>query len=297
MVNERLASFLVWARSFRAPDSASIRTPPLLLPRDAVELLGTILQVLYKNGMVKLFVGLNPLPDAAPAAVRALNNRPRLLAVLNQMLVHAIKDTKGSKPGRMKEIWETLPEPFTPAGVELPKDVRWALPNENVANALRFMHTEQERVRTRFIPTVVSSAFIGFLNAWRGSVPDPATDWPAAVETNSVKAAGPDTVFFARFVVVAGVAGEQMPKERLDEFLRRWRGVEQPDMALKSVCSWASWMAARRIVSWMATPLAMEPGIEAGDRDERQELPPVSFSMAQGMLGFPVAPDSCSDLN
>ncbi|GAB0494197.1 hypothetical protein MMPV_005488 [Pyropia vietnamensis] len=297
VMNERLASFLVWARSFRAPDSAAIRTPPLLLPRDAVELLGTILQVLYKNGMVKLFVGLGALPDAAPTVVRTLNNRPRLLAVLNQMLVYAIKDTKGSKPGRMKEVWETLPEPFSPAGVELPKDVRWSLPNENIADALRFMHTEQERVRTRFIPTVVSSAFLGFLNAWRGGVPNPATDWPAAVETDSVKAAGPDTVFFARFVVVAGVAGEQMPKERLDEFLRRWRGVEQPDVALKSVCSWASWMVARRIVSWMAMPLAMEPVVGGVGRDEGQELPCVSFSMAQGMLGFPVASDCGSDLN
>lgn len=100
---------------------------------------------------------------------------------------------------------------------------------------------EQERVRTRFIPSVVSSAFFAFLNAWRGGPPpDEATDWPSAVETEGVKAAGPDTVFLARFVAVVGVAGQQLPKTRLGEFLHRWRGDDQPELALKSVCSWAS---------------------------------------------------------
>lgn len=286
----RLASFLVWARAFRSPDSTAIRIPPLLLPRDAVELLGTILQVLYKNGIVKLFVGLHPLPDAAPAVVRALNNRPRLLAGLNRMLALTFKDSRGCQPGRMKEVWEVLPEPFSPADVELPKDLRWAVPNENVADALRFMHAEQERARTRFIPSVVSSAYIGFLNAWRGDVPDMTTDWPAAVETEGVRAAGPDTVFLARFVVVAGVAGQQLPKVRLEEFLHRWKG-DQPDLAMKSICSWASWMAARRIVSWMAAPLASVTVMGEAGTDSSEELPPVSLSMALGMGGLPIVAD------
>lgn len=288
VADDRLASFLVWARSFRSPDSVAIRVPPRLLPRDAVELLGTILQTLYKNAMVKLFVGQGPLPDAAPAVVRALNSRPRLLAALNRMIALTFKDAKGSQPGRLKEVWAALPEPFTPAGWELPRDVRWALPNENVADALRFMHAEQERVRTRFIPTVVAAAFVGYLNAWRGQEPDAATDWPAAVETEGVRAAGDDTVFLARFVVVAGVATAQMPKARLAEFTRRWSGAD-PELALKSVCSWASWMAARRMVSWMAVRLASVPVVGDDTRDECQTLPPMSFSMAKGMAGLPVA--------
>lgn len=280
----------MWARSFRSPDSVAIRVPPRLLPRDAVELLGTVLQILYKNNMVKLFVGQGPLPDAAPAVVRALNSRPRLLAALNRMIVLTFKDAKGSQPGQLKEVWAALPEPFTPAGRELPRDVRWALPNENVADALRFMHAEQERVRMRFIPTVVAAAFIGYLNAWRGQQPDAAIDWPAAIETEGVCAAGADTVFLARFVLVAGVAAAQMPKARLAEFTRRWSG-DDPELALKSVCSWASWMVARRVVSWMAVRLASVPMVEDDGRDECHTLPPMSFSIARGMGGRPVALD------
>jgi len=283
--DDRLASFLSWARSFRFPHSPAVQSPPLLLPRDAVELLGTLLQVLYKNAMVKLFVGLHPLPDAAPAALRALNKQPRMLAALNRLLVLAFKDAKSARRGRMAEVWSALPTPFHPAGVVLPDDLRWAAPNAHVADALRFMHVEQERVRTTLIPSCVSDAFVGWLNAWAGAVPDARVDWAAAVETEAVQAAGPDAVFLARFVVVAGVAGEQMPAGGLDEFRARWAG-HDPELALKSVCSWASWMTARRIVAWMAAPLAAEPTAAAGLNRTGAELSaPLSLSAAHGMGG------------
>jgi len=287
--DDRLASFLAWARSFRFPHSPAVQSPPLLLPRDAVELLGTILQVLYKNAMVKLFVGMHPLPDAAPAALRALNKQPRMLAALNRLLALAfMKDAKSARPGRMAEVWSALPTPFHPAGVILPDDLRWSAPNGDIADALRFMHAEQERVRTALIPTCVSHAFVGWLNAWGGAVPDARDDWAAALETEAVVAAGPDAVFLARFVAVAGVAAEQMPAGGLTEFRARWAG-DDPELALKSVCSWASWMTARRVVAWMAAPLAAEPTAAVGVHRAGSELPaPVSLSAARGMGGHAV---------
>lgn len=277
----RLNSFLTWVRAFRDPDIAAIRAPPLLLPRDAVDLLGTILHKVYKNGMVKLFVGLHPLPDAAPAVLRALNNQPRMLAGLNRLIVLAFRDAKSAVPGRLEEVWALLPNPFSPEGVELPGDLRWVLPNAHIANAVRFMHSQQERVRTTLIPSEVSAAYGDYLSFWRGGVPDPATDWPAAMETTAVRAAGADTVFLARFVAVAGVAGEQMPKGRLDEFRRRWVGGDC-ELALKSVCAWASWMVARRVVEWMAEPLA---GVPTADGTGDHGRPPSCSFPAHGMGG------------
>ena len=221
--------------------------------------------------------------------VRAPLKGGALLAALNRLLALAfMKDAKSARPGRMAEVWSALPTPFHPAGVILPDDLRWSAPNGDIADALRFMHAEQERVRTALIPTCVSHAFVGWLNAWGGAVPDARDDWAAALETEAVVAAGPDAVFLARFVAVAGVAAEQMPAGGLTEFRARWAG-DDPELALKSVCSWASWMTARRVVAWMAAPLATEPTAAVGVHRAGSELPaPVSLSAARGMGGHAV---------
>lgn len=50
-------------------------------------------------------------------------------------------------------------------------------------------------------------------------------------------------------------------------------------------------MAARRMVPWMAMPLASVPVMGEGSRDKGDELAPVSISMAHGMGGLPIASD------
>lgn len=46
--DERIRSICQWALSFPDKDSEAIRNPPPMSPRDACELLGSVLHVIYK---------------------------------------------------------------------------------------------------------------------------------------------------------------------------------------------------------------------------------------------------------
>ena len=140
LADKRIRHLVRWARSFRRPTSEEVTNPPKLYPRDAVELLGSILVVAWKNPLMILFVGyLEPIPASVPSTVlRALNRHPRLLRAANKVLALTLRDTSTLQPGQMRKVWDTLP-PDAQVDVDavtLPNDLLWATHQRYIAEAV-----------------------------------------------------------------------------------------------------------------------------------------------------------------
>lgn len=255
----RLRSICQWALAFPDAHAHAIRNPPPLAPRDACELLGSILHVLYKNVFVKIFVGLSVFPEDAPRPLRVAGSNAASLAVVNRLIGLLMARPRGVVPGRMKEVWSLLPTPFDPATVALPADLWWAAPNQGIADAIRFMVAEHERVERAWLLPAVAACVRRYVATEFGRPDrDAEPPWAAAAATPAA-VGGADNAFLASFLLTVGLAAESVDAALLDDFRHRYRRTGAAELMLKEVVSWASWLAARRVVGWMAEHASPRP--------------------------------------
>lgn len=204
-----------------------------------------------RNVFVKLFVGSSVFPEDAPAAVRLAARNTVSLAVVNRLIIFSLAHRTNMVPGRMKEVWALLPTAFDPAHVELPADLWWAVPNQWFADAIRFMVADHDRVERTWLPPAVAACVRQYLETPFGRAErDMGPLW--ATEAVTAAAVGEDNVFLASFLLTAALSAESVDEALLQDFRDRYLHVGTTDLMLKEVVSWASWMAARRVVAWMA---------------------------------------------
>lgn len=252
--DERVRTLATWALAVREPYSQSVRQPPPMSPRDAVELLGSVLHAIYKNVFASIFVGAGPLPDAFPQPVRAASMySSAAMASMNRMMqIFLMPRSKRASPRRIREVWARLPTPFDPSSVVLPPDLWWSTPNAAIADALRFMVVEQERIEARWLPPSVAAAVTRFIAYEYRGRPMVYIDGEWATAAGMPTVEGNDNVFLVSFLLTAALDSSAVRGELIDEFRRRFEHLDEVvELMLREVISWAAWVASRRMVAWM----------------------------------------------
>lgn len=249
-----MRTLATWALAVRDPDSVSVRQPPPMSPRDAAELLGSIIHAIYKNVFASIFVGAGPLPDAFPQPMRSASKYPVAMAGMNRLMQFLLMPrSKRAVPRRIREVWARLPEPFDPSSVVLPPDLWWSSPNEAIADSLRFMVVEQGRIETRWLPPLVATGVTRFIASEYRGLPLSYTDGGLAAAVAAMSdVVSEDDVFLASFLLTAALDSSAVRGELIDQFRRRFEHLDEAvELMLREVISWAAWVVARRIVAWM----------------------------------------------
>lgn len=238
--DERVRTLATWALAVRDPDSESVRHPPPMSPRDAAELLGSVIHAIYKNVFASIFVGAGRLPDAFPKPMRSASKYPLAMAGMNRMMQLCLMPrSKRATPRRIREVWAQLPTPFDPSSVVLPPDLWWSMPNEAIADALRFMVVEQGRIETRWLPPPVATGVSQFINTeYRGlslSHTDGATAAAVAAMPDVVSE---DDVFLASFLLSAALDSSAVRGDMLDQFRHRYEHLDEAvELMMREVIS------------------------------------------------------------
>lgn len=252
--DERVRTLATWALAVREPDSASVRQPPPMTPRDAAELLGSILHAIYKNVFATIFVGDGPLPDAFPLPMRSASKYSVAMSSMNRLMQSCLMpQPRKVAPRRIREVWMRLPTPFDPSSVVLPPDLWWSLPNEAIADAVRFVVVEQKRIEARWLPPPVAAAVTRVIaSEYRGQQVDNADGGLTATAAAMPSVVGEDNVFLVSFLLTAALDSSAVRGKLLDEFRRRFEHLDEAvELMLREVISWAAWISARRTVAWM----------------------------------------------
>lgn len=254
ITDERVRTLATWALAVRDPDSLSVRQPPPMSPRDAAELLGSILHAIYKNVFASIFVGAGPLPDAFPLPMRSASKHPVAMAGMNRLMqLLLMPQSRRAAPRRIREVWARLPTPFDPSSVALPPDLWWSSPNEAIADTLRFMVVEQGRIEARWLPPPVAAAVTRFIATEYRGLPLGYDDGGVAVAVAAMpNVVGEDNAFLVTFLLTAALDSSAVRGELLDQFRHRFEHLDEAvELMLREVISWAAWVVARRIVAWM----------------------------------------------
>eukprot|EP00168_Porphyra_purpurea_P008549 TRINITY_DN2084_c0_g1_i4.p1 TRINITY_DN2084_c0_g1~~TRINITY_DN2084_c0_g1_i4.p1 ORF type:complete len:382 (+),score=85.35 TRINITY_DN2084_c0_g1_i4:578-1723(+) len=254
LADQRTRALVRWAAAFRRPTSPEVTNPPKLYPRDAVELLGSILVVAWKNSLMILFVGyIEPIPPSVPSAMlRVLNRYPRLLRATNKVLALTLRDTSALQPGQMRKVWETLPPDaqVDVDAVELPDDLLWATHQQYIAEAVGYLFVQHERICERYIHPKVAACVQSYVaTKYTGTEPRADTPWADKAVCANVRALGGHHVFLTRLLLTVAVAAKQVDASMLRAFRLRFGSNE---LMLTEVCAWAAWVAARQAVARMA---------------------------------------------
>jgi len=128
----------------------------------------------------------------------------------------------------------------------------------------QFLVVQHERIRERYIHPDVAACVESYVATdYNGKEPRADTPWADKAVCANVRALGGHHVFLTRLLLTVAVAVKQVDATMLRSF-RLHFGTNE--LMLTEVCAWASWVAARRAVAWMARHLEgglMGPDVSA----------------------------------
>lgn len=234
ITNPSLRAFVTWAMASRSPGSAPLLHPPFT-EEEAPEIIGVTMVYHYINRMVQVF-----LPESLlPSVVRGGWPGSVAWRLIGRKLA-------GS---RKRERVAGASLQFVPAA-DLPSAFAWAAPSPTISRALAGWAAVVEHVGTDMLAPQVRALVTDFLQGWQGESLPLSRAWVnQAVSSLSEadRAAG-------RLALLAAMAPHQIDAE----IIRAFRGQQEADAQLVGVVAWASFQAARRIVSWLQTPAPQE---------------------------------------
>jgi len=225
-----LRAVVTWALATRSPASAPLLHPPFT-EEEAPEIIGVAMVYHYINRLVQIFLPESLLPSIV---------RDGWLGSVAWRLV-------GRKLARSRE-WEReagASLQFVPAA-DLPPECAWALPEPSISRAVAGWAAVVEHVGTETLAPQVRSLVADFLHGWQGESLPLSRAWV----NQAVSSLSEADHAAARLALLAAMAPHQIDAE----IIRAFRGQQEADAQLVGVVAWASFQAARRIVSWLQTP-------------------------------------------
>ncbi len=216
-----------WAR---ASATAAAGDPPFPAAR-APELIGVAVAFHYYNRMVNVFLRESPFPSHVPESAK-----PRARQVLGGVLRPAA--TGGPQPGESLDFLPAAP---------LPDDLGWAGPNAVVADAFARAYAAFEAAGTRSVPAGVRALVQTRLSTWSGQAPGLSRAWL----DDAVATLPPAERPAGRLALAVALASYQVDETLVDAFRRTAPG----DDTLIELTAWSSMAAARRISTWLTTPI------------------------------------------
>jgi len=117
----------------------------------------------------------------------------------------------------------------------------------------QYLVVQHERIRERYIHPCVAACVESYVaTEYNGKEPRADTPWADNAVCPNVRALGGHHVFLTRLLLTVAVAAKQVDASMLRAF-RLHFGTNE--LMLTEVCAWASWVAARRAVAWLARHL------------------------------------------
>ncbi len=218
-----------WSFSNRLPENQLIFNTSFN-KAEAPEIIGTAVVYHLINRMVTIFLNDSPLPV------------PSTWSKLKGVVIRIFGATIGkSTVSRRPVSGDSLV--FVPKA-ELPDDLAWSLPNKNIATAFAGLTRIIENSVQGIIPDNVQQLVRKHVNAWQGEDMGLGRIWVEKILLN-IK----DDKALARICLLTALAPHQVDNNVINEF----RDIYSNDKELIIVTTWASYLAARRIGSWLDT--------------------------------------------
>jgi len=220
-----LRDIVAWAAATRAPGDVILLSPPFS-EGEAPEIVGTAVAFHYINRMVDVFLGETPLPS----------NRDWLKGILKRLAGwYFSRAARRQKPAGAS--LKLLPV------AELPADLTWAAASPTVASAFAHWAAVIETAGRNALPDDARALVGERVAAWNGESPSLSRGWVEEAMTGLDDSSKPA----ARLALLVALAPYQVD-EGVIEGYRAWR---TGDDALVEAAAWASFMAARRVGTWL----------------------------------------------
>jgi AhpD family alkylhydroperoxidase len=223
----KMNSIVKWSLATRSPGSYLLFNPPFTA-QEAPEIIGTAVSFHYMNRMVSVLLSETPLPTASPL----LKN---ILKRVGAKILFSASLKKHKTPG---ESLHFLPD------APLPDDLHWAKSHPFISRAFaRFSavtNTAGESILTEQSRSIVRH----YIDDWDGKDPGISRHW---IE-QTVKTLTEPSKTAAKLALLTAIAPYQVD----DEMIRDFRSIYKEDVQLLNVLAWSSFMAARKIGTWLA---------------------------------------------
>ncbi len=220
-----LREIVAWAAATRSPGDAILLSPPFSA-EEAPEVVGTAVVFHYINRMVDVFLSETPLPS----------NRDWLKGTLKRLAGWYFSSAaRRQKPDGAS--LELLPV------ADLPADLAWAAASPTVASAFARWAAVIETAGRNALPDDVRALVGERVAAWNGEFPGLSRGWVEEAMAGLDDSSKPA----ARLALLMALAPYQVD-EGVIEGYRAWRS---GDDALVEAAAWASFMAARRVGTWL----------------------------------------------
>jgi AhpD family alkylhydroperoxidase len=228
-----LQSLVQWLLASRVAPTVERPTPPFS-QAEAPEILGTAFTFHYINRMVNVFLGdsLLPLPPALMGVTRRLMG-----ATVGKGMVRPLRAGSSLK--------------FVPQA-PLPDEFSWALPSQTVTRALAGFARVVEEGGQAALSESVRRLVQEYVQAWQGETMGISRRW---IEDAVVGLEKSDQAA-ARLALLTALASYQVDASIIADF----QSYEPDDGQFIRATAWASFAAARRALSWLATPFTVKEG-------------------------------------
>lgn len=221
----RVRSIIQWALTTNTPKLDAKSLLPFS-PQEAPEIIGTAVFYHYINRMATILLGKTPLPSNIPWLKNPLK---RIASMMFSPAVHRPKT-----PG---ESLKFLPR------ANLPEDLQWTKSNPVIAQAFARFADAINVVGEQALPLQVRERVAGFIDKWKGETFGLGRSW-VEDETKDFDEASKTA---AQLTLLTAIIPSQVDESTVVKFRRYFPS----DDALLGALAWGSFLAARRIGTWI----------------------------------------------
>ncbi len=222
-----IRSAVEWALATRSPDAEILRSPPFS-EGDRPEIIGTAVLFHYINRMVSVMLTETPLPSNMGLLKGMLK---RVAGLMFSRAMHRPKE-----PGLSLSF---LPE------AEVPEDMAWAGASPVVSGAFSRWDAAVQAAGEELLAADVRDCLQERINQWNGEDPGLGRAWVDAPAEPFDKASAS--------AVQLGLLTALAPYQVDDGLVKAFISHHPGDERLVGLLAWSSYMAARRISTWLQT--------------------------------------------
>jgi len=220
-----------WANATRTPNAEILHSPPFA-EKDAPELIGTAVVFHYLDRMVNVFLDKSPLP------IKSMPNwlktpMGRIAGKLFGQRIIGLSVVSG----------ESLP---LLAEAKLPAEFSWASSNSVVAGAFARFAAILDEVGRSYVSEEVRKLVQTHVDSWNGEDPGMSRRWVEDAVVDLPK----DDQIPGKLALLTALASYQVDEELIKQFRQQFPNDEQ----IIGITAWASFVASRRIASWLHVP-------------------------------------------
>lgn len=223
-LDAKTSAIIEWARATKTPNAKILAIPPFSLS-EAPEIIGTALLYHYITRMVNALL----VESALPPYMWLKEPLKRFLGVI-------------FKPYANKKIPQGETLEFLPES-PLPSDFEWAKNHPTIGGAFARFITVMEIVGAQTLPIEVREVVQSYVNTWQGQDPSMSRGWVDTV----IQSLGANMQPLAKLTLLGAIAPYQIGESVIDAF----REILPSDYDLVQALAWGSFIATRKIASWI----------------------------------------------